>query len=126
MSHFINFGVIKGTVQQIVDTFLVIEKERIPLSQITTIAFEKSKAAYQKQKLKGLAITLPAVVFASLFIYGETSNKTNAATSCIGGIGSLIFIPATLIWGIPMLFNSKTSFQIDNENWNLRSVKIVK
>ena len=112
-----------GLVQQVADTFLMIDSQKISYNLIRSIAFKKSDAAYRKQKWTGAAITIPAVAFASLFAYSLTNNNKNGFQSCFGGIGSLLFVPAALIWGIPMLFNSKSTFDLYNNKWQMNLVK---
>ena len=112
-----------GLEQQVADTFLMIDSQKISYNLIRSIAFKKSDAAYRKQKWTGAAITIPAVAFASLFAYSLTNNNKNGFQSCFGGIGSLLFVPAALIWGIPMLFNSKSTFDLYNNKWQMNLVK---
>jgi hypothetical protein len=113
----------QGMVENIADTFLIIDSQKVSFRLIRSIAFQKADASYVKQKMVGLAITLPAAAFAGLFAYSVATNQKSTAQSCFGGIGSLIFIPAAIIWGIPKLFSNKTTFDISEKKWQLNVLK---
>ncbi len=118
-----DYGFMNGIVQQIADTFLMIDSQKISYNQISSIAFKKQNASYKTEHLKGLALTAPATVFSSLLIYSYASGNKSQAQSCVGGVGTLIFIPAAIIWGVPLLFSNKTNFDLENKKWSWNLVK---
>ncbi len=113
----------KGLVQQIADTFLMIDSQKISYHQINSIAFKKQNASYATEHLKGAALLAPAAVFSALLISSYATGNKSQAQSCVGGVGTLIFIPAAIIWGVPLLFSNKTNFDLENKKWSWNVVK---
>jgi hypothetical protein len=113
----------RGNIEQIGDSFLILDEQKIAFRNILSIAFKKSEAAYRKQKWTGALLTLPALAFSSLFVASMINNNKSFAQSCFGGVGSLIFIPVAIIWGIPKLFGNKSNFDLYNNKWKMSVVK---